>query len=644
MASAESLKVRASRPRGGGILAAETIMATQPEEGYPTDPADPFAAAKPIDWSRHPVDSPLQGVPIPGSEQTPYPADLLAYRRALEPDPAASFTGGLIPAKTTPTYDPIYGAPQEPRTEFGLPTVLSEVGRGFLDMFAGKTVDPLTVVPMLGAPQAIGVATKAIPQGSLGIFGGRNAENLSPQMADDYVRATKMLDDGASSDEVYKATGKVAIERTDIDPRELRQAPRSERFVVRHHIPDNEMTLDEDVFLNLRLSVGSGDQFSLDSLISHPKLFEAYPSMRDVKVTVGTRSEMEGAIASWDEANNLIRIREDQVLGSTEDILSGSKKTKENTVKNILHEASHAVQGKEVSATYAPGTKGPMVLRESKAKDWLKGASPSNEYRQLIKNRGKSFPETFIKAKQKRDELIDDINSDWADLQLDNIISDNAFYIKDLDGETVRVTLDMERSFQRRRLKDKLEKLAGGRTTKSTEAFFPLHKRKTDVMSDAEYDNYAKQRTDFERTSQEFNDVQSKVREQIELQQLIDKSMYEYLQNRGETEARITELMKDFGPDDPTNPQYQFNKVFEQMAEATEGLEPYPSIPVTKPGLPGPPDPTGGLFSAQHMDLMADMLSPRGNTAFGLGKMKTPKGKNKGGYVMTGAETMMGLD
>jgi len=491
---------------------------------------------------------------------------------------------------------------------------------------------------MLGAPQAIGVATKAIPQGSLGIFGGRNAENLSPQMADDYVRATKMLDDGASSDEVYKATGKIAIERTDVEPRQLSRAPRSERFVVRHHIPDNEMTLDDDTFEAFRLSVGSGDQFSLGSLINHPKLFEAYPSLRDVKVSIGTMPEMPGAIASWDEAKNLIRIRSDQILVNAEDILSGSKKGAENTIKNILHEASHAVQGKEVSATYARGTKGPMILREPKAKDWLKGASPTNEYRQLIKNRGKSFPETFIKAERKRDELVADIIYDWADLQLDNITSDKAFYIKDLDGETVRVTLDMERKFQRRRLKDKLEKRGG------EEAFFPLHKRKTGVMDDAEYDNYAKQRTDFERTSQEFNDVQSKIREEVELQQIIDKSMYKYFKNRGETEARITEKMKDFGPDDPTNPQYQFNKVFEQMAEATEGLEPYPSIPVTKPGLPGPPDPTGGLFSAQHMDLMADMLSPRGNTSFGLGKMKTPKGKNKGGYVMTGAETMMGLD
>tara|TARA_R110002167_G_scaffold126192_3_gene306801 strand:+ start:27 stop:1376 length:1350 start_codon:yes stop_codon:yes gene_type:complete len=171
LASSESLKVRRGGFGGGGISAAETIIATRPADGYPTDREDPFAAAKPIDWSRHPVDSPLQGVPIPGSEEIPYPADLLTYRRALEPDPAASFTGSLIPAKTTPTYDPIYGAPQEPRTDFGLPTVLGEVGRGFLDMFAGKTVDPLTVVPAMAAPQVLGVATKAVPESSLGVFG-----------------------------------------------------------------------------------------------------------------------------------------------------------------------------------------------------------------------------------------------------------------------------------------------------------------------------------------------------------------------------------------------------------------------------------------------------------------------------------------
>jgi hypothetical protein len=324
----------------------------------------------------------------------------------------------------------------------------------------------------------------------------------------------------------------------------------------------------------------------------------------------------------------------------------GVTKAVENTVRNILHEASHAVQGKETLAAYGPGgpsgrgTKSPMVLREPTAIDWLKGASPSDEYRQLIKDRGRSFPQTFIKAQEKKNELTADIQRFWIGrLQSGYVKYDeagkpnygNSFFIKDLDGETVMATLDMELRFQRRRLKDKLEKLAGGRTTKGTEAFFPRDTRNTGVMDDAEYANYAKQRTEFERTSPEFNDLQGKIREEVELQQIIDKSNYKYLQNRGETEARITELMKDFGPDDPINPQYQFNKVFEQMAEATEDLEHYPSISVTKPGLPGPPDITGGLFGAQHMDAMA-------------AAMKKPEGKNNGGYVMTGAETMLGLD
>tara|TARA_R110000824_G_scaffold19488_2_gene75343 strand:+ start:32 stop:721 length:690 start_codon:yes stop_codon:yes gene_type:complete len=229
-----------------------------------------------------------------------------------------------------------------------------------------------------------------------------------------------------------------------------------------------------------------------------------------------------------------------------------------------------------------------MVLRQPEAIDWLKGGDPSNEYRQLIKYRDKRFPKTFIDAQKKKKELETTIESDWSDFQL-------------WSGGTL--SLDMERRFQRRRLKGKLEKLAGGRTTKITEAFFPRDTRKSGVMDDAEYVNYAKQRTNFERTSPEFNDLQAKIREEVELQQLIDKSNYKYYENRGETEARITELMKDVGPDDPINPQYQFNKVFEQMAESIENLKPYPSISVTK-----------------------------------------PEGMNKGGYVITGAETMMGLD
>ena len=632
MASSESMKMRRRSSRSDGISAAETMIDLEqkidaPEYDYgtvwqdglvnlPSNIAGLFSAQRQQVYrpeSKSVVETPTggffeatnpavygepergPGIESPAMRGIGYLSRLMAGDPATERQTAETVGKGLaaLPQGAMKMVRDLPRTAESMRqsAETGARTVAyeyDEQGRPIEGTGAPPVLDPFLVMGM-GAPQMIATKLGKIDS-SLGIFGGRNAENLSPQMSDDYVRATKMLDEGASSDQVYKATGKIAIERTDIDPREMSQATRSEKFEIRHHIPDNEMTLDDDTFKAFISSVGSGNQFSLGSLISHPKLFEAYPSMRDVKVAIGTMPEMEGAIASWDEANNLIRIRSDQIIPKE----GGVTKAAQNTVENILHEASHAVQGKETLAAYGPGghrgrgTKSPMVLRQPEAIDWLKGGDPSNEYRQLIKYRDKRFPKTFIDAQKKKKELETTIESDWSDFQL-------------WSGGTL--SLDMERRFQRRRLKGKLEKLAGGRTTKITEAFFPRDTRKSGVMDDAEYVNYAKQRTNFERTSPEFNDLQAKIREEVELQQLIDKSNYKYYENRGETEARITELMKDVGPDDPINPQYQFNKVFEQMAESIENLKPYPSISVTK-----------------------------------------PEGMNKGGYVMSGAETMMGLD
>ena len=84
-------------------------------------------------------------------------------------------------------------------------------------------------------------------------------------------------------------------------------------------------------------------------------------------------------------------------------------------------------------------------------------------------------------------------------------------------------------------------------------------------------------------------------------------------------------------------------------------------------------DPIGDIFGAQHMDAMADAVKPtrwHAKAAMEASKNDKPidvadikfdaefykqlaewaerikkrKGKNKGGYVMTGAETMLGLD
>jgi hypothetical protein len=615
MASAESLKVRASSPKSEGISAAETMVDLErSEEGYPTDPADPFAAAKPIDWSRHPVDSPLQGVPIPGSEQTPYPADLLAYRRTLEPDPAASFTGSLIPAKTTPTYDPIYGAPQEPRTEFGLPTVLGEVGRGFLDMFAGKTVDPLTVVPMLGAPQAIGVATKAIPEGSLGIFGGRNAENVTPRMRDEYDEARLMLDTGSSVEEVYRATGKVALEREDINPIEFRNRPRSEQYLVTHHIPDNEMTVNERGLVNLIDDKNLETPQRLEDVMNHEKLYEAYPSLRDVKIAVFPESKMGDSVANWNQTQNLIRLNQKHIKGDIEEILSF-----------ILHEASHAVQGKE---SFIAGK------RFMDNPQFAKGSNEDLEYFQIAASRpNKNLPPTLDDAKNKIEDLRSQIETDVdkLDFAIDKKILGEAEAFSDYPPSWVLHNLHR---YQRHELARKLDKM-------DQEAFLNMYKGFDSPMDADEAKWFESRMAEFRRLGdpkqvQDFMDLQSKVRERVELTEVAEKSTRNYLRNAGELQARVTQAMRTVGADDPDTPQFRFNEAFKKFQEEAENLkdgpgEDFPTLDYFKKA--GSDDPTGGLFSAQHMDAMADTISP-----------KKPKDMNKGGYVMTGAETMIGLN
>jgi hypothetical protein len=633
MAASESLKVRASSPKSEGISAAETMVnLEQPEEGYPTDPADPFAAAKPIDWSLHPVDSPLQGVPIPGSEQTPYPADLLAYRRTLEPDPAASFTGDFIPAKKTPTYDPIYGAPQEPRTEFGLPTVLGEVGRGFLDMFAGKTVDPLTVVPMLGAPQAIGVATKAIPEGSLGIFGGRYAENVTDKMHKEYDEARLMLDTGSSVEEVYNATRKVAMRREDIDPNspEFYNQPRSEQYLISHHIPDNEMTVNKkglnSLIENSKLSPGMPQK--LENVMNHESLYEAYPWLRDVEIAVFPESKMGNSIATWLEGENLIKLNARFLKGDPEQVLS-----------YILHEASHAIQGKE---SFVAGK------RFMDNPQFAKGSNEDFEYSKIAASRpNKNLPSTLNDAMNKIAGLRSQIETDVdkLDFKIDEKILGEAEAFGNKSPSWVSHNLHR---YQRHELARKLDK-------QGQEAFLNMYSGMHAPMNAAEAKLFESKMAEFRRLGdseqvQDFMDLQSKVRENVELSEVVEKSTRNYLINAGELQARLTQAMRNVGADDPDNPQFRFNEALKEIKHEAEFLSTPSSLTQDYFKKAGSDDPTGGLFSAQHMDSMADAVSPKTasghkiNTSFGLGKMKTPKDMNKGGYVMTGAETMMGLD
>jgi hypothetical protein len=644
MASSKSLKMRAARPNGGGAstfakemrllpLVAEYLGAAQPravptDEGYPTDPADPFAAAKPIDWSLHPVDSPLHGVAVPGAG--PYPEELLEARRALEPDPSASYMGETLAGwrKTIPTYDPIYGAPQQPRSEFAIPRGLAGLGQKTLDMFAGQSVDP-------GVLLGLG-SLGSRPAGSLGTFGTSQAKDLTPRMGRQYENARQLLNKGESPEKVERLTGLAVISLAGNEAAEFKYSQSrnlSDLYAVRHHIPDDEMTFTAQ-FWGAKFLHGD-KAHKLGDIITHPKLFEAYPSLKDVQIRGS--DDMGRNPAHWLPGTNMIEINRNVFSRGLDDSMLTSEKRNaldQTVLESIIHEVSHAVQSSP---------------EEGNLNTYSSGTSPNDEY--LMRHAGplrgknenfedpdlpnKGYPKNYETAREILDILNSEIDTEW-----DWIAA----------GPTDFTAAD-ELTFQRHRfMKDRVSK---DKETTFTDESKRLNTQEFNVLQQKRNDwlREAAMRGAKDSSLSDYNAVVDKIRQAVDLEHRILDSERRYLDNLGERQARVSELLVD----QPKHPSIQFNKIFERMAEAAKkkGLReggPYPNIidlmPEQLEGITTGRVLAPGLLSAQAADAAAPKTASghKINTAFGLGKMKTPKGKNKGGYVMTGAETMMGLD
>ena len=657
MASAESLKPRAPRSNGGGPslfakemrllpLAAEYLGAAQPravptEEGYPTDPADPFAAAKPIDWSRHPVDSPLHGVAVPGAG--PYPEELLEARRALEPDPSASYMGETLAGwrKTIPTYDPIYGAPQQPRSEFAIPRGIASLGQKTLDMVALQSVDPAALMGLgsLGSR----------PKGSLGTFGTEQAKDLTPRMGRQYENARQLLNRGEPPEKVERLTGLAVISLAGNEAAEFKYSQSrdlSDLFAVRHHIPDDEMTLKPakkaDTFENEVLKESSKTSWiqydeprRLGDVISHPKLFEAYPSLKDVRV-VGS-ADMGDVPARWlPSPEGLIQINRkifDNISSGGDERTYFGNSQKE-LLRKIMHEVSHATQDAMEEGTVPP---------------YFTGSTIEHEYRKrhvgpLIGKKRPDLlePNDYESAKLVLEVLNAEVDLGWLKMRerdINNLQSPITFSSAD------ELTFQRNRFMKDRASRDKKTTFTDEVKRLSTEEFNELRDKRNDWV------RKVTKRGAKDSSLKDYYALVDKIKQAVELEHRIIDSEHRYLDNLGERQARASELLMG----QPKHPSIQFNKIFERLAEVAKkkGLREgglYPDITDLLPEQHTETTLGHGLFSAQHMDAMADAVSPKTasghkiNTAFGLGKMKTPKGKNKGGYVTTAAETMIGLD
>lgn len=90
----------------------------------------------------------------------------------------------------------------------------------------------------------------------------------------------------------------------------------------RFEIPDHDMKLR---------AIGNGSR--LDEVVEHPRLFEAYPALRKVKVQIGEHSNEPAALAHWDGNKNVIYISSKGMSADAKQLQS-----------YILHEIAHAVQ------------------------------------------------------------------------------------------------------------------------------------------------------------------------------------------------------------------------------------------------------------------------------------------------------------
>ena len=245
------------------------------------------------------------------------------------------------------------GAPQQPRSEFAIPRGIASLGRGALDMFALQSVDP-------GALMGLG-SLGSRPKGSLGTFGTEQAKDLTPRMGRQYENARQLLNKGEPPEKVERLTGLAVISLAGNEAAEFKYSQSnnlSDLYAVRHHIPDDEMTFTAQYWGAKFLH---GDKaHKLGDIITHPKLFEAYPSLKDVQIRGS--DNMGRTPAHWLPGTNMIEVNRNVFSKGLDDSLLTSEKRNaldQNVLESIIHEISHAVQSSPEEGnlkTYLSGT------------------------------------------------------------------------------------------------------------------------------------------------------------------------------------------------------------------------------------------------------------------------------------------------
>ncbi len=191
------------------------------------------------------------------------------------------------------------------------------------------------------AGETMWAASPFAQRGAAGVFGGR----LSPA-ADKtaLTRAEEMAAGGATRDEILWQTG----------------WHRAEDGKWRFEISDQGASLNY---------TGEMKNWKLEDVLNHPRLFEAYPQLRNVRVN--TDPKMEGAS---------FHPKEGVVLGTKERVPD---------IGNLLHEIQHAVQRAEGFA------RGSSVDRELARLDDAPWWNPKQQLANIKKNYGKAVDAYF---------------------------------------------------------------------------------------------------------------------------------------------------------------------------------------------------------------------------------------------------------
>ncbi len=189
------------------------------------------------------------------------------------------------------------------------------------------------------------------PANSLGVFAGRNAKTANLVQLE---RAKKLMDGGATPDEVWQMTGWAQgkdgewrfeipdqaskFNENALQPWSPDETSRAREFwqSKKEQIPGLRL-ISSDPKARAELEEHLGAATNLENLLDHPALYEAYPDLRKMRVN---RVEREGEIGYYDPEGNYIAMTP---KGST--AVSHGDRNDGHSV--MLHEVQHAIQSRE---------------------------------------------------------------------------------------------------------------------------------------------------------------------------------------------------------------------------------------------------------------------------------------------------------